>query len=304
METIVVRVIGFIAIIALGFIARTAGLLKREDAHILSNIVMNVTLPCALVSGMNGAAVDATVLVAFAMGFAANLALIFTARLRARRQDAKDAACEMLNTGGYNVGNFAIPFAASFFPASGLPFLCMFDAGNSIMCLGGTYSIVRGGMKSGRHVSARDFLRTLLSAVAFDTYMVLLALAFAGIVLPAPVVEVAGMIGGANSFLVMFMLGVLLDIHIDMTRLHAIARILTTRYGLSILFAVLVLVAAPLPLIGRQMVAVALCSPLSNMNAVFSAELGLDDKIPAAVATLSILISTALMSAAVVQFAA
>lgn len=304
MEAIAVKVAGFIVIIALGFVARAAGLLGREDARILSNIVMNITLPCALVSGMNGAAVDATVLVAFAMGLAANIVLIATARLRARREDAAGRACEMLNTGGYNVGNFAIPFAASFFPASGLPFLCMFDAGNSIMCLGGTYSIVRGSLKSGRHVSVRDFLRTLLSSVAFDTYMVLLVLAFAGIALPTPVVEVTGMIGGANSFLVMFMLGVLLDVHIDTTRLHAIARILTTRYGLSIAFAALVLIAAPLPLIGRHMVAVALCSPLSNINAVYSAELGLDGKVPAAVATLSILVSTVLMSIAVVQFAA
>ena len=53
----------------------------------------------------------------------------------------------MFDLSGYNIGNFSIPFVSSFFPAA-IPFLAMFDMGNSLMVTGTTQAIIE--LSSGR----------------------------------------------------------------------------------------------------------------------------------------------------------
>lgn len=297
-----VKIAGFIAIIALGYLARACGLLKRSDAAVLGAIVMNVTLPCSLVSGMDGVELDPAIGIVFVLGIGSSIVLIAAGYLRARRFGPRTAALEMLNTGGYNMGNFAIPFATSFFPQAVLPYLCLFDAGNAFMTLGGTPTLARNVMRPGSRFELRSFCKVLFSSVTFDTYMVLIVLCALRLRLPGPVVTVAGMVGAANTFLAMFMVGVMLDLKLDRAVLGSIARIMTSRYLLTGAIAVASYVLLPLPLIARQVITVALMSPLANVDAIYSAQLRLDEKVPAIAMTLSIVVSTAIMSALVVAF--
>lgn len=296
MEDVLVKIIGFIVIIALGYLARSGGLLKRSDATVLGAIVMNVTLPCSLVSGMNGNELDPSIGIAFVLGTVSSIVLIAVGYLRARRFDMRTRVLEMINTGGYNMGNFAIPFVSSFFPGSVLPYLCLFDAGGAVMTLGGTFSVARGLLTPGSRFSMRSFLKILFSSIAFDTYVVLIVLCALRITLPAPVVTVTGMVGSANAFLAMFMVGVMLDLHFDHAVMGSIVRILTTRYAVTGAIAVLSYIFLPFPLVARQAIAMALMSPLANMDAIYSVQLDLDDRVPAIAMTMTILISTAIMS--------
>ena len=116
----------------------------------------------------------------------------------------------------------------------------------------------------------------------------------------ALMLDVTASVGSANTFLAMFMVGVMLDVHIDAEDLGSIVRIVTSRYVVCSVVAAIVVMFAPLPLAGRQAAALALMSPFANVNAANSALLGLNERVPAAVATLSIGISTAIMSAMVV----
>lgn len=304
MEDVLIKIAGFIVIIAFGYLARLRGLLKRSDATVLGAIVMNVTLPCSLVAGMNGSELDPAIAIVFVLGTVSSIALIAAGYFRARRLDKRGRVLEMINTGGYNMGNFAIPFATSFFPGAVLPYLCIFDAGGAVMTLGGTFSIARSILSGDAHFSVRSFLKVLFSSIAFDTYLVLIVLCMVHIELPAPVVSIASMIGGANAFLAMFMVGVMLDLHFDRAAMGSIFRIMTTRYALTGAFALLSYLYLPFPEIARQAIAVALVSPLANMDAIYSVQLDLDKRVPAVAMTVSILISTALMSALVLFFLA
>lgn len=302
MGDIFVKIAGFICIIALGAIARRVGLVRREDGITICNIVMNVTLPCSLVAGMSGSEIGPSVAVVFLLGLVSSIVLIAVGYLRSRGHGPRIRALEMINSGGYNMGNFGIPFVSGFFPPSMLPFLCMFDAGAAVMTLGGTVSLARNVLSPGSRFSLRGFLSVLFHSIAFDTYVVLMALSIAGIALPAPVVTITGMIGGSNSFLAMFMIGIMLDLHFDADDLGSIVRILSTRYIVTPLIALAFYQVAVIPEMARQVIALALLSPFANVNTLFSAELNLGERVPAAVTTLSILISTALMSGLTVWF--
>lgn len=302
MEDVLVRILGFVTIIAVGFFARKGGLVKREQGVLLGNIVMTITLPCSLVSGMNGSEFDPSIFIIFILGLCSSIVLIAAGFLRAHGQDMRTRVLELINTGGYNMGNFAIPFVSSFYPSAALPYVCLFDAGGAIMTLGATASVARGLLSGNARFSVRDFLRVLFSSPAFDTYMILIALSAFHVSLPGPVVTIAGMIGNANTFLAMFMVGVMLDPHFDRETLGSVFRIISTRYVFAAVFAAASYYLLPFPNIVRQVIAISFLSPLATVNSIYSAQMGLDKRVPAAVMTISIFISTVLMSGATILF--
>ena len=50
-------------------------------------------------------------------------------------------AFAMLNSCGYNIGNFTLPFVQSFLGPVGVITTSLFDTGNACICLGGAYSV-------------------------------------------------------------------------------------------------------------------------------------------------------------------
>lgn len=73
MEEILIRALGFISIIALGYFLKLKGVVKREDAKVLSTIVMNVTLPAALLTSASALTLDSGILIPLLLGFVMNL---------------------------------------------------------------------------------------------------------------------------------------------------------------------------------------------------------------------------------------
>ena len=54
MIDVLIKALGFILVIIIGFVLKQFKILKKEDGYILATIIMNVTLPCALFSNANG----------------------------------------------------------------------------------------------------------------------------------------------------------------------------------------------------------------------------------------------------------
>ena len=67
----------------------------------------------------------------------------------------------------------------------------MFDAGNSIMCTGGTYALAKTVSGETQKRGLGGFLKTLFSSVPFDVYILMLVLAFLNIGIPEFVVTVS-----------------------------------------------------------------------------------------------------------------
>ncbi len=98
----------------------------------------------------------------------------------ARKKSKKEKAFYMMNTSGYNIGAFTMPFVQSFLSPFCMVAACMFDVGNAIMCTGGSYALLSStllqeGKQRGR---AASFFKKLFSSVSFDAYLLLLVLSF------------------------------------------------------------------------------------------------------------------------------
>ena len=103
---------------------------------------MNVTLPCALLTNASGITIDQSMIILLLIGLASNIIMLFISFILSRKEENILKGYYMINCSGYNIGNFVMPFVQSFFPGMGVAYLCMFDVGNSIMCLGGSLSLI------------------------------------------------------------------------------------------------------------------------------------------------------------------
>lgn len=136
MESVLVKVVSFIAVIVVGYLLKRVGFFRAEDFRLIAGLVLKVTLPCAIISNFTRIDVDAALFVLVLLGLGCNLVTVAAGWLASKRGDSAEQAFNIINFSGYNVGCFALPFLQSFVSPMGVVAACIWDTGNSIMCTG------------------------------------------------------------------------------------------------------------------------------------------------------------------------
>lgn len=303
MLDILLKAFGFVVIIILGYILKSKGVFQKEHAKFLSVIIMNITLPCSLLASVNQIEISHILILALLMGLCANIGYNFLGYFVGRKQSLLNRALYMINLSGYNIGTFALPFIQSFFSANALAYVVMFDTGNAIMCLGGTYSLASTIADSGSRPSIQDFLKKLFTSIPFCTYVLLFGMSLFHVSLPIQLIEMASIAGNANAFLAMLMIGISLEIKLDMNSKTMIRNILVLRYVFAAVFSIFVYFLLPADVSVKQMIILCLFSPISSVAPAYSLKLGSDSPVPAAVNSIGMIISICVMTGLLLFFA-
>ena len=290
MTDILSRAGAFVAIILFGYLLKRIGLFKEEDFGVLSKLLLKVTFPCAIITTFAGREIDPTMLVLALLAIGCGVIYMLVAAVINLRATREQRAFDILNLPGYNIGNFTMPFVQSFLGPTGIIATGIFDMGNAVICLGGAFGVA-STVKSGTRFSILRILRALLKSVPFLTYVVMLLMNVLNITLPAPVKECIGIIGSANPFLAMFIIGVGFKIGGDSAQRGKIVRLLALRYGIAIPIALLFWFVLPFPLEVRQALVILAFSPIGSAVPPFTAELEGDVGLSSAVNSTAILIS-------------
>lgn len=300
MADILTRAGCFIAIILLGFGLKCKGFFKKEDFYIISKICVKITLTAAIVVNFSGRELEYSMLIltVFGLGFGILMMTLGYVLNRAHGREAQ--AFAVLNSSGCNIGNFALPFAQNFLGPVGVMAVSLFDVGNSFICLGGAFSIASMVKEGNKQFSIKPILRSVSKSVPLLTYIIMTVLCALHINLPAPVVEFAGIIGNANAFMAMLMIGVGFSLSGDSEQIGAILRIMLPRYGLGLLLSISCFLFLPLPLEYRQALAILFLAPIASAAPGFTAEMGGDYGLASAVNSISILVSIVLIVIALV----
>ena len=290
MSNIFLQAGSFAAIILLGFVLRRVGFFKEQDFYILSRIVINIKLPAAIVTSFSGKEFDSSLLLVLFLGFGGALLYMLLGFIINLRQTKERKAFDMLNLQGYNVGNFAMPFIQSFLGPMGVITCGLFDTGNAFLSLGGAYSVAVM-VKDGSGFNVKRILKTLLRSFPFMTYLVMLILNLANISLPSAVVNFTSVIGGANTFLAMLMLGVGFQIRGDKAQIGRIVKILVLRYGIASVLAVICYFVLPFALEVRQALVILVFAPFANADTAYTAELKGDVGLASAINSIGVVVS-------------
>lgn len=302
MKDVLVKSLGFIIIVVIGYVLKRKGFFKQKDGILLSRIIMNITLPAALIAGSNGMVIDITAVSIILVSFIINICILKISKFINKKNDPRRRAVSMINCTGYNIGNFAIPFAASFFEPIALGYMCMFDIGNSFMVLGGSYSIAKNEFDENGKSSIKKIIKDLLSSVPFDVYLVLFLISVLKIKIPNEIISIASMIGSANSFLAMLMIGIMLEININKSQMQSVVKLLGNRYILNAIIGIIVYFILPMSIIVRKMIVLILFSPLPTMSAVYSNMILEEDPTSAIANSISIIVGIFIMTGLLLIF--
>jgi len=280
----------FVAIILIGYTLRRVGFFKEGDFQVLSKIVLKITLPAAIVSSVANKEISPSLLFISLLGLAGGILYILIMCLLNARNSREQMAFDVVNTPGYNIGNFTLPFVQSFLGPVGVLTVSLFDVGNAMVCLGGSYSIA-SIIKSGGKFDVRKIANKLVRSVPFDTYVIMLVLGLLQVKLPAFVTTFAGTISSGNAFLAMLMIGVGFNLSGDRSQIKHIAKIIAVRYGVAIVLALVFFNLLPIELEYRQALALLVFSPIGSAAPAFTAELKGDIGLASAINSVSIIIS-------------
>lgn len=290
MLDILIRAGSFVAIIILGNVLRRINFFKEEDFTILSKIVLRITLPGAIVSSFVGKEIDPSMLLLSVIGLGFGLVYIVCGYLMNVRAGRPQQAFGIINTSGYNIGNFTMPFVQSFLGPMGVIVTSLFDVGNACVCLGGAYSVA-SIVKEGNRFSVGRILKNLTKSVAFDCYIIVTVMTLLHIPIPSPVASVAGIIGNANAFLAMLMIGVGFKLSGDFKQIGIIVKTLGVRFGLAIVFALACYFLLPFSLEIRQTLVLLVFSPIATASPAFTKDIGEDAGLASAINSISIICS-------------
>lgn len=292
MEAIISKAAGLALMILAGYGLKRLGVFRQEDAKVLSRIVINLTLPAALIGSFKTFRFDAGFLVLILIAAAGNLAMLFAGLWLSRKRDAPTQALYALNASSYNIGCFVLPFAQSFLPAEALIGLSMFDAGNCPFNSGLSYTLVAAGA-GGEQARPGFVLGRLARSVPFMTYLILMLLSVLNIRLPEFLYQTAATVGGANTFLAMLMIGVLFDLQVEREDRKQLTEILVLRYAGSLAMCVLIWLL-PLPLLIRQVSVLAMLAPIPSVSMVFCEKCGCKPSLYGVANSLSLAVSLCL----------
>ena len=224
MQEILGRAGCFIAIIVMGYLLRKKNFFKEGDFTVLSKIVLKITLPAAIISSFSGKEIDLALLSLALISLLAGVIYIVIMYVLNIKKGKDAQAFEMLNTAGYNIGNFTLPFVQSFLGPIGVITTSLFDVGNACICLGGAYSAA-SVVKGGGSFSPLKILKALTKSVAFDSYVLMVVLTIFNLKLPAVVVSFADIVANANAFMAMLMIGVGFKLSGECSQIGSIVRI-------------------------------------------------------------------------------
>ncbi len=294
MELVLVQSLGFVLVIILGYTLKRKDVFKKEDGFTLAKIIMNITLPFSILTNAKDLHFDIIMVILLILGVLTNIIMIIISYLVSKNMHPNNKAAYIICCSGYNIGNFIMPVTQAFFPGIGVAYLCMFDIGNSIFCLGGSYAIASSITSDNKKIGIKPIFEKLKSSPPFITYLVIILLSVFEITIPENILIISRYIGGANGFLVMFMIGLIIEIKISKTEKEDICRILVIRYGMAVLFSVICYFILPLPILAKQILVLSFIAPLTTVSSVFSRQAGYTKDAPALANSVSIIISIVL----------
>ena len=272
------KALAFVLIILIGYICKRRGVFAPTDYQLVSKIVLNITLPCAVISSFAHFQLDLSLLAAVALGLSGNCVMILIALMLTRRETLAAKIFYVFSLAGYNIGCFTLPFAQAFLTPFAVVALCMFDVGNSIMCTGMTYALTASciGYADGHkdRFSMKSIAEKLLHSAPFVVYISMLILSLVGVQFPKSVYTFTDIVGAANPFLSMLMIGMMFEIKLDKQAMGYVKELFSVRYLTSLACAGAFIYFAPFKQEVNYVIALAFMAPCTIIGPIFVEKLG------------------------------
>lgn len=262
--------VSYALILFIAIIFKVAGVFGKESASVLMKVVLNVTLPCAVVCAFDGISDGKGLFLLIAVGFVFSFVPFLMAYLFTGKLEKNMRAFYMFNVGGYNIGCFSLSVVQGIFGGTGVVSACLFDTGNAIVVTGGSYASATGLLKYSEEGSPFvSGIKRLFSSVPFDAYLLMLVLTLFSVKIPQEVTTLIRPVAQANGFLAMFTVGLLFDKDGLKSYAKSVIVVCVVRLFFAIGYTFAVLYLLPFESTVKNSVIFVLFSPTSALAPVF-----------------------------------
>lgn len=296
MGVVLTKAFGFLFMIAMGFGLKRGGLFSEKDTNLLTRLVMKITLPMVIVSNFRNLNMNASFFIDIFLGLFTNFLVIGLILFLTRKKEPAERAFFIINGSGYNIGLCTMPFMQSFFEAEAIAVVCMFDVGNALMVFGITFTIAMMIAQGRGNVKGKEIGKTLLTSMPFVAYLVMISISLLDIRLPSIVFDLASMIGQANTFLAMILIGIMFEPKIEKRVLKDMGSVFVLRMAVACIFSYVIYHYLPAPLLHRQVLSIVVFSPILSIAPIYTERCGYDRSAAAVLNSLMLPFSLVLMT--------
>lgn len=282
-----------LCMIALGYFLKLRGVIGHQHRKLFLALILNVTMPCAIVAGFDMDLNLGSLLVPFFIGCGACLLLNFVAIYATRREPGATRALTLLMTCGFLIAPFSLPFVHANMPYAFMA-MAAFDVAQGLFNMGFNYGtasmLAASDLKQRARFSPWFLLKNMVRSGPMAAYFFMLALSALRLPLPGFVLSFAQKVGGANIFLSMAFIGLVLDFSLDRGALRRLGRILLIRYGCALAVAALCFWALPIDPTFAKVITLGLLAPVSNASMAYADRFGCDVKVYGAASSASFVV--------------
>lgn len=293
MGEIILRAVSLALVIAAGIALRSFRVVGEEAGAYVKTILMYLTLPAAIITNFSKIErLDGSMMLLILLGIGANLAMIALGACLTKSKSRDEKAVYMNCLPAYNIGAFCLPFVQSFLPPAGSVTACLFDAGNSLMCTGGTYAIVMECLSDRKEgIDFKGIGKRLFTSPPLVTYVCMICLSLACVRIPQPVLTLLSPAAAANPFIAMLMIGLLFRIEFKKSYFLSIFKLVGLRHLFSVAASLVYYFALPFSLAVRQALVLVSFGPMSVVASVFTGKCGGDEGKASAANSITIICS-------------
>lgn len=292
MLDVILRASFFFGMIVLAYILKKVGVVRKSDAEALGRIIMNITLPAAILTSFRTYVFDISIMLITLIGFLSTIFMSALGYLISMKKSREERIFYMLNLPAYNIGNFTLPFVSGFLGAVGTVATCLFDMGNALMCVGGNLVVTElavDGRKKGRSIPLS--LLSVFTKPSVAVYTLMTILAVIGVKLPDIVFDFAASISPANGIIAMFMIGIMFEFTFSKENLKEVVIVNVLRLALAALIAYFFYFLTDFSYEVRKAAAITAFAPISSAAGAFCQDLKGNHELEGFASTLSIMLS-------------
>lgn len=292
MLDVILRASFFFGMIVLAYILKKVGVVRKSDAEALGRIIMNITLPAAILTSFRAYVFDISIMLITLIGFLSTIFMSALGYLISMKKSREERIFYMLNLPAYNIGNFTLPFVSGFLGAVGTVATCLFDMGNALMCVGGNLVVTElavDGRKKGRSIPLS--LLSVFTKPSVAVYTLMTILAVIGVKLPDIVFDFAASISPANGIIAMFMIGIMFEFTFSKENLKEVVIVNVLRLALAALIAYFFYSLTDFSYEVRKAAAITAFAPISSAAGAFCQDLKGNQELEGFASTLSIMLS-------------
>lgn len=278
-------------VVVLGFILKRLGILKKEMADILLNIIFYIFLPAMLYYSLTRIEIkQGLFILPFCGLLIALFSYVFAGIIKGyMRMEKTTEGSFIMMAGAMNQALFTYPFFLIYYGVEGLSYAAFFDLGQAVLALTLAYYIA--SCYSGQ-CDSRESIKNVIQFPSIWALGIALALNYFQLTsVLAPIEPMIALMHDITSPLIMLSLGVFIEPQIKKPKPMVI--VLLIRFVFSLMFALLLTQLLGLSGIERKVVLIASAAPPAMVTLIYSSMKKLDTEYTAATISAAIIIGLA-----------